>query len=86
MKKAVNLGSGETTYDVICEMQNTNGIFKRAIQRGIIPYTILEHKNVYEKYLCYREKWDKMTSYEFVASDCMLSTRQVIRIVKYMSS
>lgn len=75
------------TYQLICEMLNTNGIFTRAIQRGLISYHLLEQKQVYEKYLCYRKDGnDKMLSYEFTASDCMISQTHVRNIVKRMET
>ena len=75
------------TYDLLCEMVNTNGIFKKAIQNGIVSYTWLEHKEVYEKYLCYINAGNgKMDSYEFTASDCFISSETVRKIVARMQS
>lgn len=86
MTKPVKPGSGNT-YDLLCEMVSTNGIFKKAIQSGIVSYTWMEHKEVYEKYLCYRKAGNgKMTAYEFTASDCFISSETVRKIVSRMQS
>lgn len=92
MKNVVKLESGnyqesESNYECIVRLVNTPGVFAEAVRRGLIPYTIMEHKEVYECYLSHiKAGKGKELSYQHTGCDCRLSRRQVIRIVNFMQS
>jgi hypothetical protein len=73
----------ETTATLLADMKDS-GLLPKLVKRGVISISFIDYMAIYNSYLDYRKKSQKMDSYTFAAEKHFVSVATVRNIVRTM--